>query len=73
MYVSLRPRSESDPPQEWFIGQNTEAEIDASPDGLSGTVTFEGLEPSEFEPGGAGGGEPISGSISWECEGRESQ
>src|SRR5688500_1288927 len=41
MYVSLQPRSESDPHQEWFIGQNTEVDVDASPDGLSGTVTFE--------------------------------
>lgn len=69
IYVSLQPRSESDPPQEWFMGPGAEVEIDASSDGLSGTVTFEGLEPAQFEPGGTAGGESISGSISWECEG----
>ncbi len=68
MYVSLQPRSESDPPQEWYIGPNTQVEMDASADGLSGTATFEGLEAVQFEPGG-GVGAPISGSISWECEG----
>ncbi len=76
MYISLQPRSESDPPQEWFIGQGTEIEIDASPDGLSGMVTFEALELVQFEapavpdPGVVNGG-AISGTISWECEGEE--
>ena len=70
MYVSLQPRSESDPPQEWYIAPGSEVELDASPDGLSGTLTFEGLEPIEFEPDGASGGDggPISGTITWTCE-----
>ena len=73
IYLSIQPRSESDTPQEWFIGQNTELEVDASADGLSGTVTFEGLELVQFEapaqpqPGVVDGG-AISGTITWECE-----
>lgn len=70
MYVSLQPNSESDPPQEWFVSPNTQLEIDAAPDGLSGTVTFEGLEPVQFEapePGVVDGGS-ISGTITWTCE-----
>jgi hypothetical protein len=66
--VSLHPRSEADPPQEWFIGPGTDLDVDASPDGLSGTVTFEGLEPVAFEPAGEAGGKPISGTLSWTCE-----
>ncbi|MGH2380229.1 MAG: hypothetical protein ACRDG7_03290 [Candidatus Limnocylindria bacterium] len=69
MYISLQPRSEADPPQEWFVTPGTQLDLDATPDGLSGTVTFEGLEPVEFEPAGAGGGgEPISGTITWTCD-----
>ncbi len=68
--VSLQPRSETDPPQEWFVGPDTQIEIDAAPTGLSGTVTFEGLAPIEFEPPAPGvvDGGAISGSITWQCE-----
>ena len=70
VYVSLFSRSESDPPREWFVSPDTQLEIDADPDGLSGTVTFEGLEAGVFE-------EPVptdveseamSGTISWSCD-----
>lgn len=68
MNISLQPRGEADPPQEWFIGPGTDLDVDASPDGLSGTVTFAGLEPVAFEPEAEGGGKPISGTLSWTCE-----
>ena len=70
VYVSLLPRSETDPPQEWFASPQSRVEIDAAPDGLSGTVTFEGLEPAVFEapqPGVVDGGS-ISGEITWQCD-----
>lgn len=70
MYVSLQPRSETDPPQEWFVTENSQIDVDAAPDGFSGTVTFEGLEPAAFEapqPGVVDGGS-ISGTITWQCE-----
>ena len=70
VYISLQPRSETDPPQEWFVSATTQLEIDATPDGLSGTLTFEGLEPAEFvapDPGVVNGG-AISGTITWTCE-----
>ena len=70
VYISLQPRSEADPPQEWFVAPSTQIEIDATPDGLSGTVTFEGLEPVQFEapePGIVDGGS-VSGTITWTCE-----
>jgi len=70
MYVSLMPRSESDPPQEWFVTENTELEIDVAPDGLSGRGTFERLQLTQFEGPATGAGEEdiISGSITWTCE-----
>ncbi len=70
VYVSLPPRSETDPPQEWFASPQSRVEIDAAPDGLSGSVTFEGLEPAVFEapkPGVVDGGS-ISGTITWQCD-----
>ena len=70
VYVSLPPRSETDPPQEWFASPQSRVEIDAAPDGLSGSVTFEGLEPAVFDapnPGVVDGGS-ISGTITWQCE-----
>lgn len=71
VYIFLAPRSESDPPQEWFVSPDTQLEVDLAPDGLSGTVTFEGLEPARFdEEPGAPGSEPdtISGTVTWSCE-----
>jgi len=70
VYVSLLPRSETDPPQEWFSSPQSRVEIDAAPDGLSGSLTFEGLEPAVFEapdPGVVDGGS-ISGTITWQCD-----
>jgi hypothetical protein len=70
MYISLQPNSEADPPQEWFVTPATQIEVDAAADGLSGTVTFEGLEAAQFEPPDPGvvSGGAISGTISWQCD-----
>ncbi|MDQ3689586.1 MAG: hypothetical protein M3406_06035 [Chloroflexota bacterium] len=62
VFVSLQPRAENDPAREWFATPQARVEIDAAPDGLSGTVTFEELEPAEP------GADAISGTITWECE-----
>jgi hypothetical protein len=74
--VALIPTSEAqaNEPREWYGGPSTEIEMDAAPDGLSGTVTFTGLEPIEgsgpVEPGQAPEGS-LDGTISWTCEGGE--
>lgn len=71
MYIFLAPRSGDDPPQEWFVSPDTQLDIDVAPDGLSGTVTFEGLEPARFDEEPAAPGtesDTISGSVTWSCE-----
>jgi hypothetical protein len=48
----------------------TRLQVDVAPDGLSGTVVFEGLVPAEMtDPNAPGGREPISGTVSWTCQG----
>jgi hypothetical protein len=69
IYISLFPRAESDPPRDWTVSPETQLEVDAAPDGASGTVTFDGLESVAFEEAPAPrAGEPLSGTISWQCE-----
>jgi hypothetical protein len=71
MYIFLGPRSESDPPQEWFVSPDTQLDVDLAPDGLSGMVTFDGLEPARFDEEPAAPGselDTISGTVSWSCE-----
>jgi hypothetical protein len=65
VYIFLFARTESDPPRDWFASPDTQLEIDADPDGLSGTVTFEGLEPPQSDGPPQ---EPMSGTIRWSCE-----
>jgi hypothetical protein len=71
IYVFLAPQSETDPPQEWFVSPDTQLDLDLAPDGLSGTVTFEGLEPARFDEEPAAPGselDTISGTVTWSCE-----
>lgn len=68
VYVSIMPQTEADPPREWFISPETQFELDAAPDGLSGTVTFEGLQGIEFDPDLGAAEGSISGTINWTCE-----
>jgi hypothetical protein len=54
---------------EWFVTPETQVEVDAAPDALSGTVRFEGLQAVELEAPQPGAGEDsLSGTISWTCE-----
>lgn len=67
-YVSLFPRGESDAPREWYATPESGLELDATADGLSGTLTFEALQSIELEgPPGTDEGS-ISGSITWTCQ-----
>lgn len=60
--------SESTPPSTWDSGFAPAAiELDAAADGLSGTVTFESLPSVRGDPS-MEEAEPISGTITWECE-----
>ena len=71
LYISLPPRSETDPPREWFVSPETQLEFELAPDGLSGTITFEGMEEARFAEGPAapvGELETISGRVTWSCE-----
>jgi hypothetical protein len=67
-YVSLFPRGEADAPRDWFATPESGLELDATPDGLSGTLTFDALQSVDFEgrPGTDEGS--ISGTITWTCE-----
>jgi hypothetical protein len=60
--------SEAAPPSTWDSGfAPTTIELDAAPDGLSGTVTFESLPSVRGDPS-MEEAEPISGTITWACE-----
>lgn len=74
IYIFLAPRSGTDPAQEWFVSPETRLDIDLAPDGLSGTVTFDGMEPARFEEEPAAPGselDTISGTVTWSCEGEQ--
>jgi hypothetical protein len=72
--ITLYPPSGAKPPPSYIpVGYapifSTVINIDASADGRSGTLRFEGLEPSAFDqpPGQVPGLEPISGTVTWNC------
>jgi hypothetical protein len=70
--ISVIPRSGTAGETHYGTPGDTPLELDAVSDGLSGTLTFEGLVPYAIEgpgpsPGAAAGG-PISGTLSWECD-----
>jgi len=71
VYVQLVSRSQ-EAPQQWSATPESRIEIDAAPGGLSGTVTFAGLEAVPMdppEPGVVGQeGDAMSGTITWTCE-----
>jgi hypothetical protein len=47
---------------------STRIDLSASPDGRSGTASFEGLEPFILDrPPGDTGLDPISGTVTWKC------
>jgi hypothetical protein len=71
--ITLYPPSGTEPPASYIPVAysptfSTQIEIDASPDGRSGTLSFEGLEPFLLDrPPGDTGLEPISGTVTWTC------
>jgi hypothetical protein len=67
--VLLDAPSETDRPESFGTIFSTHFEVTAAPDGLTGTIQFDGLalEPGE-QPGQPPTPEVISGSVSWNCE-----
>lgn len=67
--ITLSPESGTDQPVYYSNIFSTRLQLEASPDGRSGTLRFEGLEPAvgDTPPGGVSGLEPISGTITWSC------
>jgi hypothetical protein len=56
--------------QGWLRTSDTQLSLDAAADGLSGTIVFQDLGPVETgDPNAPAGGQPISGSVSWTCQG----
>lgn len=75
LFITLLPVSGPEEHVGYMSGMpGSQLEIDVSPDGLSGTLSFEGLTAQPFE--GVEGGvapepvdsDPISGSVSWQCD-----
>ena len=73
MFVSFNPAGEGvAAPFEAYTNTGTGAlDLDGSADGMSGTLTFEGLSPELIErpPDEVVNTDPISGSLTWTCEG----
>jgi hypothetical protein len=67
--VFFEPQAEGEVPESFGVIFSTGLEVDVAPDGLSGTIGFEGLasEPTG-DPGQPSTPEEISGSVSWNCE-----
>jgi hypothetical protein len=56
--------------QGWLRTPDTQLSLDAVANGLSGSIVFRDLAPVETgDPNTPAGGQPISGSVSWTCEG----
>ncbi|MEX0626984.1 MAG: hypothetical protein WD402_10600 [Chloroflexota bacterium] len=66
LYVNLLPRVGVGGETAYGVPGDGTVELDAASDGLSGTLSFEGLVAQEFE--GHVAGPPISGTLSWTCE-----
>ncbi len=64
-------RAPDDPgSQGWLRTSDTQLSLDAAADGLSGSIVFQDLGPVETgDPNAPPGGQPISGSVSWICQG----
>jgi hypothetical protein len=64
-------RAPNDPgSQEWFRTSATQLSQNAAADGRSGAIVFQDLGPIETgDPNVPVGGQPISGTVSWTCQG----
>lgn len=65
--ISLDPSTENDAVRAWSMSPDTQVVVDASPDGRVGTAEFQDLAPEVENPTDPAP-EPISGTVSWECE-----
>lgn len=66
--IGLNSNSESVRPAGYGNTVDTSLQVEASANGLSGTVTFDGLASEPMEEPGAPPRDPISGSVTWTCE-----
>jgi hypothetical protein len=67
--ITLFGGTKDAPSRGWFIGPETQISTDIAADGLSGNVIFKDLMPAETGDPNAPVGQPISGSVSWSCQG----
>lgn len=65
--MSLEQSSENDGLRAWSMSPDTQVTVEASPDGRVGTAEFQDLAPEVENPTDPAP-EPISGTVSWECE-----
>jgi hypothetical protein len=66
--VSISAVSETSPAIIWDSGMGpSRVDMNAAPDGLSGTVAFESLQAMQEDPS-AHEVQPISGTMTWECK-----
>lgn len=71
LWIMLNPRTEGVTPGESYTNTGDAVlDLEGTPDGLSGTLTFSGLapEPIERAPDVIVNTEPISGTVTWTCE-----
>lgn len=65
--IGLEQTSETQALRSWSMSPDTQVVVDASPDGLVGTAEFQDLAPEVENPTDQVP-EPISGTVSWDCE-----
>jgi hypothetical protein len=69
LMITLYAAKDGSPERGWFVGPDTQISIDTSVDG-PGNVVFKDLMPAETgDPAAPVGAQPISGSVSWTCQG----
>ena len=75
LFVGLNPQREGSPPGVTYLdARGAAVNFDGPNTGLSGTVTFENLAPEPIErPPDEPEPEPISGTITWTCDGGDSR
>jgi hypothetical protein len=69
LYLSLLETPADQRPSSYSSTPTSRLEVDATTDGLSGTLTFQDLTPEPLGgPEGVPEAEPISGTVTWSCE-----
>ena len=68
--ITLYGAKDGGPQTGWLVGPETQLSTDIAADGLTGNVAFKDLMPAETGgPAVPVGALPISGSVSWTCQG----